>query len=164
MFFDQSYRAINARTCIKVHLLAQCKEILLISSMKWLCTFIKRNIVFYIIIVSHIHYFFLNVVFEILRTGVQNFVGVFSSKRWRVYPILSTKSQGYTKCAVDSSWIIQLLIYCHLVRRSTRLAVSSPEPRICRFIYQSLPKYMNYPCIIQFKLALYDLKTDFGQI
>lgn len=69
MFSDQSYRAINARTCIKVHLLAQCKEILLISSMKWLCTFIKRNIVFYIIIVYHTH-FLLNVVFEILRTGV----------------------------------------------------------------------------------------------
>lgn len=97
MFFDQSYRAINARTCIKVHLLAQCKEILLISSMKWLCTFIKRNIVFYIIIVSHIHYFFLNVVFEILRTGVQNFVGVFFQQKLEGLPYVEHKITGLHK-------------------------------------------------------------------
>lgn len=133
MFSTQSYRATNAWTCaftcIKVHLLTQFKEILFIAF-----NLLKGRLSFTLLL--SVTFFISPWLLCLNYWGLvlKNFVGVFFSKSWRVYPILSAKSQGYTKCAVDSSWIIQLLIYCHLVRRSTRLAVSSPEPRTCRFI------------------------------
>lgn len=101
MFFNQSYRATNictcACTCIKVHLLTQFNEIMFISLMKWLCTFIKRHIVFYIIIVYRINYFLLIVVFEILRTGVKNFVGDFFQQKMEGLPYIEHKITGLHK-------------------------------------------------------------------